>query len=102
MASQSHEYAADGQTIVDDGTADDQSRLQYNASAAASATPYDARKQRSVQPGAPGLSGLGALHVPTLEERAPTQRGGHTQRDRRLNGKTLEAKRDFHPHFRSM
>ncbi len=49
VASQSHEYAADGQTIVDDGSvAELQATLTYDASAAAKATPYaDDRRPRS-------------------------------------------------------
>ena len=59
ISSQSHEYAADGRTIVDDGSSDYQvTKLAYDAGAAASATAYSADKQKSM--GANG-AGTGAL-----------------------------------------
>jgi len=46
--SQSHEYAADGQVIVGDGSVGYQStKLRYNDKAAATATPYSACKRAS-------------------------------------------------------
>ena len=49
IAGQSHEYAADGTTIVDDGSADYQvTQLKYNHKAAASASQYTADKMKSI------------------------------------------------------
>lgn len=85
VASQSHEYAADG-TI--EGATDDDSGLGYDSCAAASASPYDLEKQRSS--GGGGGGGGARLEA----DRALTASAAHNASTRHIRATNTQSTDD--------
>jgi len=90
VASQSHEYAADGQTIVDDGSTEYQAKLTYDSKAAAQASPYNVNKQQSVENKPPNDGSSTSPSVPTVASPSPMKGTGapfgHDDPDRHRRG----------------